>query len=168
MQDAPPAFAPARRTRFIRLMASLSTPTLRPAFEIVANVDPFLRVAEDLSEHLDFIPITSGTVRGDVVGELVPGGGDWCRTRIADDSYRLEARYLFRASSGAVVDVVNTGILRHLPRGTGGPSEMGYFITAPVFRTADPDLAWLTRSVFVGRAVSAAASTTISVFEVVV
>lgn len=149
-------------------MTSLRTPTLRPAFEIIANVGPFLRVQEDPAEQLDFIPITSGTVTGDVEGEIIPGGGDWCRTRITDDSYRLEARYLFRASSGAIVDVVNTGILRHLPGGVGGPFDMGYFITAPVFRTADPDLRWLTRSVFVGRAVSAPTSTTISIYEVVV
>jgi len=45
---------------------------------------------------------------------------------------------------------------------------MGYFITVPAFRTADLNLAWLTRSIFIGRAVSAPGSTTISVLEVMV
>jgi hypothetical protein len=41
-----------------------------------------------------------------------------------------------------------------------------YFLTTPRFRTVSPGLAWLTRSVFVGRAQANPHATTIRVYEV--
>jgi len=146
-------------------MTAPHPPGLRYAFRITALVGPYERLEQRGAEVLEFIPITGGVVAGDVSGQIIPGGGDWCLTR-ADDAYRVEARYLFRADSGAVVDVVNVGILRHREGESGGPETMGYFLTTPVFRTAAPELQWLTRSVFVGRALSTREATTIDVFEV--
>ncbi|MEP6842787.1 MAG: DUF3237 family protein [Pseudolysinimonas sp.] len=140
-------------------------PQLRYAFRIIAKVGEYLPLEQRDREILEFIPIVGGSVSGDITGEVLNGGGDWCRTR-ADDAYDVEARYLMRTTSGAVIDVVNVGILRHL---AGEPSEseqMGYFLTTPRFRTVAPELQWLTRSVFVGRATAGTDSTTIDVFEV--
>jgi hypothetical protein len=146
-------------------MTAPEPPRLRYAFRITALVGPYESLERRDVEHLEFIPITGGTIEGDVTGQIIPGGGDWCLTR-ADEAYRVEARYLFRTDEGHIVDVVNVGILRHLDGESGGSKEMGYFQTTPVFRTAAPALQWLTRSVFVGRAVTRPDATTIDVLEV--
>lgn len=140
-------------------------PELRFAFRIVAEVGTHLPLQQRDGERLEFIPITGGPVTGDVTGEIVPGGGDWCLTR-ADDAYQVEARYLIRTDQGEIVDVVNVGVLRHLDGGTGTSKQMGYFQSTPRFRTTSPRLQWLTRSVFVGRASANEGNTTIDVFEV--
>ncbi|MEX8059240.1 MULTISPECIES: DUF3237 domain-containing protein [unclassified Microbacterium] len=135
-------------------------PSLRPCFTVVARVDPAIPLEKRGDDTLTFIPITGGPVSGDIEGEIVPGGGDWCLER-ADGSYDVEARYLIRTTSGDVIDVVNVGVVR--------PSEADeeeYFLTTPRFRTVAPSLHWLTRSMFVGKAYAHAGDTTIDIFEV--
>lgn len=140
-------------------------PGLRFAFRIVANVAPPLPLERSGADLLEFIPITGGPVTGEVAGEIIPGGGDWCLTR-ADESYHVEARYLIRTDDGAVIDVVNVGVLRHLAGDAGSPDRMGYFLTTPRFRTTSDELQWLTRSVFVGQATVHETDTTIDIYEV--
>ena len=143
-------------------------PNLRYAFTIIAEVPDetdFILLEQRAGDRLFFIPITGGQVEGEITGEIISGGGDWCTFR-EDGSYDVEARYLFRTSEGEVVDVVNVGVLRRLDHEPADSSELGYFMTTPTFRTASSNLEWLTRSAFVGRAVSAPGSTTIHVFEV--
>ncbi len=140
-------------------------PPLRYVFTIVA-----LTTAEELiqkrdAEALVFIPITGGTVTGALKGDVVPGGGDWATNR-SDDAWGVEARYQIRTNTGAVVDVWNIGILRNLEGETADADRMGYFLTTPVFRTAAPELQWLTRSVFVGQASLRDGGTAIDIFEV--
>lgn len=135
-------------------------PSLRPCLTVVARVDPAIPLEKRGDDTLTFIPITGGPVSGDIEGEIVPGGGDWCLER-ADGSYDVEARYLIRTTSGDVIDVVNVGVVR--------PSEADeeeYFLTTPRFRTVAPSLHWLTRSMFVGKAYAHAGDTTIDIFEV--
>lgn len=143
-----------------------SAPTLRHCFTIRAEVAPPIPITNRDTECLEFIPITGGPVTGEVTGECVPGGGDWCLIR-SDEAYNVEARYGIRTDDDAYIDVVNVGVLRHLPGGTGEPDEMGYFLTTPVFRTTAPQYQWLTRSVFVGQAHTERVATTIDIFEVV-
>ncbi|WP_426956322.1 DUF3237 domain-containing protein [Muricoccus radiodurans] len=103
------------------------------------------------------IPINGGRVTGPrLEGEVLPGGADFQLIR-PDGVAEIEARYVIRAADGALVYVVNRG-LRHaapedmdrLLRGEPVPPERVYFRTAPVFETAAPALAWLTRSLFLG------------------
>ncbi len=145
--------------------AAETAPALRYAFTIVAEVDPHIPLNERGTERLDFIPITGGGIHGEIEGEVVPGGGDWCTIR-ADGGDEVQARYAIRTAAGEFVDIVNTGVLRHLDGGTGGPEDMGYFLTTPVFRTAAPGLQWLTRSVFLGKARTQPTATTIDIYEV--
>jgi hypothetical protein len=143
-------------------------PSLSYVFTIVAEVPDekdFILIEERAGDQLFFIPITGGPVTGQVSGSIIPGGGDWCTFR-ADGSFDVEARYQFATNEGEVVDVFNVGILRGLESEASDSSELGYFLTSPRFRTSSPRLAWLTRSVFVGRAVSQPGCTTIHVFEV--
>ncbi|AOX45892.1 DUF3237 domain-containing protein [Microbacterium sp. BH-3-3-3] len=138
-----------------------STPSLRPAFTVVARVDPAIPLERRGDDVLTFIPITGGPVSGDVEGEIVAGGGDWCLER-ADNSYDVEARYLIRTTDGDVIDVYNVGVVRP-PEG----DHEEYFLSTPRFRTVAPSLQWLTRSMFVGKAFSHADATTVEIFEVV-
>lgn len=146
-------------------MSRDAPPELRFSFRIVAEVGEYLPLEQRDAELLEYIPIVGGPVTGEVAGSIVPGGADWCLSR-ADEAYQVEARYLIRTELDEIIDVVNVGILRHLPDGTGDAREMGYFLCTPRFRTTAPRLQWLTRSVFVGRAHVNEGDTTIDVFEV--
>ncbi|PWJ54907.1 Protein of unknown function [Quadrisphaera granulorum] len=128
---------------------------------LIAAPEPLV----DRGDRLDFIPITGGTVSGDLTGEVVPGGGDWCCTR-SDGVVAVEARYLVRTASGALVDVHNTGVLR--PSDVGDDGAAPYFLTTPRFRTVDPALHWLTAAVFVGEAHVEGDRVVIEVAELVV
>ena len=148
-------------------MTDATPPALRFAFSIsaiVPDVTEFLPLEGRSTERLDFIPITGGHVTGEISGDVIPGGGDWCLSR-SDDAYNVEARYLIKTSDGDIVDVVNVGVLRHLSYDEAPEAEMGYFLTTPRFRTTAPNLQWLTRSVFVGRAKPLEGMTVIDVYE---
>src|ERR1700741_1200955 len=56
-----------------------------------------------------FIPLTGGRVSGQVEGEIIPGGADW-QTIHEDGNLQIEAHYAFRTSSGAVVEVLSSGV----------------------------------------------------------
>ncbi|WP_314324047.1 DUF3237 family protein [Paenarthrobacter ilicis] len=142
-----------------------SAPSLRYTFTIKADVAPPVLLTDRDSEQLEFIPITGGYVAGEISGTVSSGGGDWCLTR-ADAAYQVEARYGFVTDSGDYVDVLNTGVLRHLEGESGEATEMGYFATTPIFRTMAPELQWITRSMFVGKATVFADNTTIDFYEV--
>ncbi|HWU46809.1 MAG TPA: DUF3237 domain-containing protein [Humibacter sp.] len=132
-----------------------AAPALRYSFRVTAMVDAGIPLEHRGDDTLEFIPITGGPVTGDIDGEIVPGGGDWCLVR-KDGTFEVEARYLIRTTDGDIVDVVNVGVVR---------DEDGYFLTTPRFRTVAPHLKWLTRSVFVGRAYANANDTTVDVYE---
>lgn len=142
-------------------------PELRYRFTISAEVAPGLPLDTAAAGELSFIPITGGAVIGDLQGSVVPGGGDWCLKK-SPGSYRVEARYGIRTAAGSYVDVHNTGILVRAQDDPGKPDSGAgeeYFMTTPVFRTVDPQLAWLTESLFAGRATAREGATVIDVFE---
>lgn len=140
-------------------------PTLRFAFRIDAEVADSIPIDQRAGGELGFIPITGGTVSGDLAG-VVTSGGDWCLQR-DEETYRVEARYGLRLDGGAFVDVHNIGILNQRPRGARGAGpDVEYFMTSPVVRTVDPGLDWLNHSVFVGHAQELEGLTRIDVFEV--
>ena len=143
-----------------------SAPALRYRFRIVAEVAPDIPIDAAGGGELDFIPITGGRVTGDVRGEIISGGGDWCLLK-APGSYRVEARYGVRTESGSYLDVYNVGILTRPDEGADTPGRTHeYFVTTPVFRTTDPALAWLTRSVFIGHASAGDGATSLDIYEV--
>lgn len=140
-------------------------PSFRYCFTIKAETSPSVLLASRTAEQLEFIPITGGRVSGEITGQVTAGGGDWCLQR-ADGVYQVEARYGFVCDSGDYVDVLNTGLLRHLDGDSDEAAEMRYFVTSPVFRTTSPGLQWLTRSMFIGQATLLEGNTTIDFYEV--
>ena len=140
-----------------------NNPHLKLRFSIVAEVAEWVEIGDVNGQRLVFVPITGGTVTGDISGVVLPGGGDWARI-LSPEVVHVEARYLVRTDDGVVIDIVNTGIARFVD---GYDSPIGYFATRPVFQVADPDTQWLNRSVFVGWAKTDSTATTIDVYEVV-
>ncbi len=143
------------------MTATPTPPGLKHVFTIVAEVAPELAIERRGDDTVDIIPITGGTVSGAVSGVVEPGGADWCRS-LAEGIFEVEARYWVRTDSGSIIDIVNVGRAAVNP----DPSQGEYFMTTPQFRTTDPELQWLTQRVFLGRAESSEAATTIHVFEV--
>lgn len=90
------------------------------------------------------IPILGGSFEGpDIRGEVLAGGADWQLTR-ADGVTEVEAIYDIRTDDGAVIHVVNRGIVA--PREGGLP----YVRTAPRFDAPRGKYDWLNQQVFVG------------------
>jgi Protein of unknown function (DUF3237) len=119
-----------------------------------------------------FIPIVGGRVSGSVTGEIIPGGGDW-QTVHDDGNLQIEAHYAFRTHSGAVVEVLSSGVraasaavLHRLQAGElVDPCEY-YFRTAIRFRTGAAELAHLNFRLAVARGERRKASVRVEVFEV--
>jgi hypothetical protein len=136
----------------------MNEPVMEYAFEVRVDIAPHLRIGRGADEDLSFTPITGGTVDGPLLtGEVLPGGGDWAVER--SGTAQLEARYLLRASDGAVIDILNRGYYRAsaevMARAEAGekvPESEYYFRTAPVFQTDAPAHRWLAEHQFVGLA----------------
>ncbi|GAA1793639.1 DUF3237 domain-containing protein [Agromyces lapidis] len=136
----------------------LMAPELEFVFELRVAVGPEQHVGRGPGEELGFTPITGGTVSGPALdGEVVAGGGDWWVYR--GDTTQLDARYLLRASDGAVIDVMNRGyhradeaLARRLEAGEPVTEQELYYRTAPVFQTDAPAHRWLAEHQFIGLA----------------
>jgi hypothetical protein len=131
----------------------------RPEFvaELEVQVGPPQLFGRGPNGERRIVPILGGRIAGPrLTGAVLPGGADFQLIR-PDGVAEIEARYVLRLEDGATVYVVNRG-LRHaapedmerLLRGETVPPERVYFRTAPVFETAAPNHAWLTRSLFLG------------------
>jgi len=132
------------------------TPSLVPAFDVVAEVSAPIEVGDTPLGARRMIPILNGRVSGPrLSGRLLEGGVDYQLIR-ADGLAEIHARYIIETDSGARVYVENTGI-RHGPpeamarlrRGEPVDPALIYFRTVPRFETAAPELAWLMRSIFI-------------------
>ncbi|WP_376099975.1 DUF3237 domain-containing protein [Roseomonas sp. CCTCC AB2023176] len=135
----------------------MTDPTPDFVAELEVVVGPPLSLGPGPNGERRVIPILGGSLTGPrLTGEVLPGGADYQLIR-PDGVAEIEARYALRLSDGALVYVVNRG-LRHaapedmarLLRGEPVPPDRVYFRTAPVFETATPAHAWLTRSLFLG------------------
>ena len=91
------------------------------------------------------IPITGGTFEGpEIRGEVLPMGWDW-QLRRDDGCTEVEADYFLRTNDGAVINIVNTGVI--CPQGENGPAPVR---THPVFEAPVGKYEWLSQGAFVG------------------
>jgi hypothetical protein len=126
------------------------TPTLTPIARLVATLAPPLVIARREAGLREVIPITGGTVDGEVLsGRILPGGADWCLTR-GDGIAEVWARYTIEAADGTLVMVTNAG----LASAAGDGSYRGR--TVPSFEVADGPLGFLRRHIFIGTLVAQA------------
>jgi hypothetical protein len=131
-----------------------TTPELEPLLEARVQVG----APQELGNRR-IVPILGGTFEGpEIRGRLLPGTADWQLVR-ADGVLELDARYTFETDRSQLIYVRNGGIryappevMEKLRAGIAVDPALVYCRTVPVFETAAPDLQWLTRSIFVGRA----------------
>nr|WP_255762986.1 DUF3237 domain-containing protein [Halomonas desiderata] len=134
--------------------------------------DP-LEIGELAIGRRRIIPISGGSFDGPkLAGEVLGGGADWQLIR-PDGCAEIMARYTLRTHEGSLIEVENGGVrhaaesvMARLIRGEAVDPDQYYFRTAPRFQTADPDLAWLTRDLFVGRGIREPGRVRIQVYRV--
>ena len=120
-------------------------PTLRFAFEVRVQCAATVKVDGGTDQSLEVYPIIGGTVSGpDLTGSVEPIGADFARVR-TDGVLRIEARYLMRAESGELIEVVNRGIYRERE------GQEPYFFATPELR-GPAALAEITDRIYVCRA----------------
>ena len=136
---------------------STKVPELSLAIEARAQVGPPLDLGSITAGRRRIIPILGGTFEGSGIrGRILPGGADWQIVR-SDGVAELDTRYTLETDDGKLIYVQNAGIRHASPEVTaklmkGEPVDpsLVYFRTVPKFETSAPELAWLTRSIFVG------------------
>jgi len=148
------------------------TPTFEHAFDLDVVVEEPIEIGDTGDGERRIIPIKEGTVSGRIEGHVLPGGADFQLFRV-DRPSELVAKYAIETESGSRVYVENRGIRdaspeikRRLGEGEEVDPEDVYFRSVPEFETADPDLEWLTRSVFVATGIRQPRGVKISVWEV--
>ena len=114
------------------------------AFTIEANLAPMLELGDSADGKRINIPITGGRVFGDKInGKVLPGGADYQLIH-ADGTVVLHAVYMLQTDDGAVINVVNDGVL--VPPKNGSAL---YFRTSPRFNAPNGRYTWLNNSIFV-------------------
>ncbi len=117
------------------------------------------------------IPITGGTVRGRINGQVLPGGADF-QMVLSATTADLDARYVLRLDDGSHIYVQNSALRRgssediaRLVRGEPVALERIYFRCVPRFEVENPAHVWMTQSLFVGTGARFPDRVEISVFE---
>ena len=139
---------------------SLSVPTLEPIADLTVFVATPIEAGQvtglNSRGRRRIIPITGGTVRGNINGSVLSGGADF-QIVVSDTCADLDARYLLELDSGEHVFVMNRALRRgsvediaKLVRGEPVDPAAIYFRCVPTFEVSHPSLAWLTESIFVG------------------
>jgi hypothetical protein len=136
-------------------MSEIATPGLSFVGELSAQVAAPVEVGTIPQGVRRIVPILGGDMSGPRLnGKVLPGGMDYQVWR-NDGVTEIHARYIIENASGARVYVEASGLRRGPPQVMqqlfrGEPVDQGaiYFRTMPRFETADPDLAWLMRSIF--------------------
>src|SRR5262245_46227215 len=136
-------------------MSEIATPGLSLITELSAKVGPPIDVGTTPQGVRRIVPILGGELSGPRLnGVVIAGGSDYQIWR-SDGITEIHARYVIDTSAGARVYVEATGLRRGSPEAMeklfrGEPVDQAsiYFRTVPRFETSAPDLAWLTRGIF--------------------
>ena len=119
------------------------TPSLTPIARLTVSIARPLVIGRAEAGLREVIPITGGTVSGEISGKVLPGGADWCLTR-ADGVAEVWARYTLALDTGDLVSVLNTGLA--FPQADGSYAGR----TVPQFEVAAGPLQWLRNHIFIG------------------
>jgi hypothetical protein len=151
----------------------VSDPVLTFAFELRAVVGAPQEIGDVRGGRRRIVPILGGTFEGaGLRGRIVPGGADW--QLIQPDGFsELDTRYTIETEAGSVIYVQNAGIrhaapdvMRRLLAGEVVDPSLVYFRTVARFETADRELQWLMRRIFIGAGARAPELVTIRFFRV--
>lgn len=152
---------------------SAPAPTLTYAFSVKVTLAPPVEVGTIDGGRRRFIAILGGEIYGPRLnGQVLPGGGDW-QTILPGGLTTIEAHYFLQSEEGTVIEVTNPGVrtaspdvVEQLARGAVVDPALYYFRTTPVFGVEGEQLAWLRRSVFVGRGIRNPDNVVIDYYEV--
>lgn len=143
---------------------ALPTPTLEPVVSLTVFVAPPIEAGQVMGLNSRgqrrIIPITGGSVTGQINGSVLPGGADF-QLVVSQTCADLDARYLLQLDdplwAGAHVFVQNRALRRGSPedidklvRGEPVDPAAIYFRCAPTFEVSHPALTWMTESLFIG------------------
>jgi hypothetical protein len=157
-------------------MTGLPADGAAPPLEFVFRAQVTIGATQELGlsdgQRKRIFPITGGSFAGPRLrGVVLPGGADW-QTLMPDGTARIFARYTLQTADGSLVGITNPGIRRgpadilaRIAAGETVDPSLYYFRTAPSFDVADGPLAWLARSIFVGKAARFSDHIVLDVFQ---
>lgn len=129
---------------------------LTEIFSLAVDVGVPQSIGRDTAGERRCVPITGGSVTGRISGVVLAGGADWQVLR-PDGLADLDARYMLKLESGALVEVWSRGlrigpaeVMGKLARGERVDPASYYMRTAMRFETAAPELQWLVHRLHVG------------------
>ena len=136
-------------------MNDVATPALVHVTDLQAEVTQPIDIGMTPHGLRRIIPISGGKVTGPRLnGRMLPGGADFQVWR-SDGCTEIHARYVIETDAGALIYVENTGIrhgppeaMERLARGEPVDPALIYFRTVAKLETSAPELAWLTRRIF--------------------
>lgn len=123
--------------------ATASEPVLRHAFDIHAQCGDALDAGVTPMGKRIVIPITGGTVTGDISADILPGGADYQLIDTTSGRTEFNAIYTIMTHDGHAIGVTNIGV------STSG-KQGDYFTTTPKFEApVQSDYDWLNNRIFV-------------------
>jgi hypothetical protein len=139
--------------------AAAAPPPLHPLAQIVCEVGEVTSLGSTSAGERRYVPLTGGSVGGEIEGRIREGGIDWQWQR-TDGVLDIAAHYVIETTDGALIEVQSTG-LRHGPpevmaalaRGDAVPADAYYFRTVIRFTTGHANWQHLNRllAIAVGR-----------------
>ena len=118
-------------------------------FEVRAELSPAIVNGETSDGRRLAIPITGGDFTGENIrGDVLAGGADYQLVR-PDGVTEVHAVYMIRTDDGALINVVNDGII--VPPASQGGAP--YIRTTPKFTAPVGKYDWLNKNVFLSNLV---------------
>lgn len=124
---------------------SPAPPQLKFVYEEQVKLASAIPVGETPMGKRNIVPITGGTFSGPgLKGKVLPGGWDWQLTN-ASGCFSLHADYMIQTDDGAIIHVVNAGMV--CPNSAGARDAV---LTTPVFEAPKGKYDWLNGGAYIG------------------
>ena len=139
------------------MSALLPDPSLSRVYRLEATLAQPLDLGQTAQGHRRIVPLTGGTFTGpELKGTLLPGASaDW-QIVLPDGTALGDIRYTLQTDGGALLYVQSHGVrhgsadvLKRLARGEDVDASEYTFRTSTQIETAEPELDWLNKGVFI-------------------
>ena len=139
------------------MSALLPDPSLSRVYRLEATLAQPLDLGQTAQGHRRIVPLTGGTFTGpELKGTLLPGASaDW-QLVLPDGTALGDIRYTLQTDGGALLYVQSHGVrhgsadvLERLARGEHVDASEYTFRTSTQIETAEPELDWLNKGVFI-------------------
>ena len=139
------------------MSALLPDPSLSRVYRLEATLAQPLDLGQTAQGHRRIVPLTGGTFTGpELKGTLLPGASaDW-QLVLPDGTALGDIRYTLQTDGGALLYVQSHGVrhgsadvLERLARGEDVDASEYTFRTSTQIETAEPELDWLNKGVFI-------------------